>query len=119
MPPKTPICPNCGRVLQVVIGPPSWAPWLCAVCHRGWWPSELHPSVKAAWDPARRHFKHERAAAVAADVDADRLAAGMRGTSVLDDQLPILDVDVLDSLLDDEAIIDPVKTSVDREKKDR
>lgn len=54
-----PNCPNCGEKL---ISLPreeisaDTAPFISPACARAWWPSELEPEAKAAWDSVTRTF---------------------------------------------------------------
>lgn len=87
MPPSYPIsCPNCGQQLQPVrdLGPDS-TPWLCKTCARGWWPAELTPAARKAWNPQTRSFDGPAQVDIRLNTMIDRQRARERGNSNLDD----------------------------------
>lgn len=60
-PPKTapdapPTCPHDEQPLTPVEAGPQTPPWLCESCSRLWWPSELTPASRKAWDPKTRSY---------------------------------------------------------------
>lgn len=87
-----PSCPGCGSTLRPVAVNAATAPWLCSSCRRGWWPAELTPAARSAWDPARRTHGHGQVAQeIRAAVADDVTAARARGVSTLASQLRLLD----------------------------
>ena len=69
-----PTCPGCGDQLTVLDPPPNDAtpPFMCEADVRGWWPAELTPEARAAWDPVTRTFGAEHdAIQVAIELDRE------------------------------------------------
>lgn len=56
-----PTCPTCGRALTLLdtTGRATTPPYLCSPCVRGWWPAELEPDARKAWDPITRSHAAE------------------------------------------------------------
>lgn len=93
------VCPNCGQQLAPVALDPQAAPWLCNVCGRGWWVTELSVSARAGWDHGSRSFARALLPGLRASVDQELGAAVDRGTSALPEHLPLLDAGQLSALL--------------------
>lgn len=72
-------CPNCGQNLTAVdvTNEPTWAPWLCSTCSRGWWPAELTPAARRAWQPNTRDYADQLIMA-AARADRDGAVAAFK-----------------------------------------
>lgn len=86
-------CPNCGQQLAPVALDPQAAPWLCAVCSRGWWVSELSVVARVGWDHRTCSFQWSvlRGTVAPARV-AEWLSAEARGTSLLPEQFMLVTV---------------------------
>jgi len=62
-----PACLACGRPCAAVTSGGLTPPWLCGVCHLGWWQAELDSGAK--WLPATREL--ERLPGLVAAVQAE------------------------------------------------
>lgn len=71
-----PTCPTCGRDLDAVdtTGRSTTPPYLCSPCVRGWWPAELEPEARDAWDPITRSHVGPYAAVLEEKLVEDVLA---------------------------------------------
>ena len=84
-----PRCPKCGDELQAVAGPHDWAPWLCNECHRGFWHIELSAEARAAYRPLHHDWGFDAAWLEIARAK-EVVVAQERGTSLREDQLPLV-----------------------------
>lgn len=54
-------CPNCGAPLELRLGNPDQAPWVCLLpqgCGLGFWRAELGQLGRQQWHPQSRSFQH-------------------------------------------------------------
>lgn len=92
-------CLICGSQLQPVVLGPDSAPWLCHVCHRGYWVCELGDDGRRGWERKHRSFKGWAHVVLEPLRGAELEAARERGTSCLPEQLAMLQVAQLQALL--------------------
>ena len=90
-------CPKCGGQLQPVALDPNTAPWLCPICSRGFWASELTNESRALHRPNHDDFGFAPVA-LRASVELEIADAQTRGTSLREDQFTLTPTQVLDSL---------------------
>lgn len=81
-------CPACGRPLAPVVASPDSAPWLCHPCGRGWFAAEI--ANPGSWDPATGFHRRSTWPSVRAAIADETRAAARRGTSTVDEHLPLL-----------------------------
>jgi len=92
-------CPNDGAPLQPVALDPDTAPWLCNVCRRGWWVSELQTSARSAWRVQFQDFGFgDTMLSIREQVRQERVEAVTRGTSLRPEQLLVLPPEQLKGL---------------------
>lgn len=112
-------CPSCGAELQPFAGPPDATPWLCGPCHRGFWTAELSPLARELYR-VRHHDRGHTAEArqIAEQVEVEREAARVRGTSALHEHLPMLSDDHL-TFLSSLSLHEEFAKHVENARKDR
>ena len=91
-------CPECGATLQAVVLDPDTPPWVCTICHLGWWVSELQTPVRSEWDSRTRSFHFRSLPALREAITQERATAAVLGTSVRVDQLNLLPLTALQAL---------------------
>jgi hypothetical protein len=105
------VCPGCGGPLQPLALDAQTAPWLCDVCHFGFWATDLGVAARKQWHG--QGFTH---GADSAQMHSDRMAefavAVTNGTSLREDQIGIASVSVLQSAMASASITPAFKALV-------
>ena len=84
-------CPNCAGQLYPVVLDPDSAPWLCVICRRAWWVSELSPEARLLWRHSHQDHGYGLPAKTLTQAREDeRHEARQRGTSALPEHLALL-----------------------------
>lgn len=89
--PPVQTCPNCGQEMEVVVLGPQCAPWVCRMCARGFWVSELTDAARKMYRPQSHDWGFgEEAVQLRQQVTMEVVDAMMRGTSLRPDLLPLV-----------------------------
>lgn len=92
------LCLNCGINLSIHAGEPQSCPWVCFVCHRGFWVSELQ--ARKYYRPVHFDFGHGlHLGELEKSKKLERDQALIRGASTLPEQIPMLVLSDLEFLL--------------------
>lgn len=95
-------CPFCGGNVDANCAAPDTPPWRCAACLWSFWVAQMTPEARCSVRPSRLDWgegHHEATKKIHADVEAERLAAHVRGVSVRREQLGLVNKDDLALLL--------------------
>lgn len=91
-------CLRCGSELTPHAGRPQSTPFVCHLCHLGYFPSELSREARNAYRRTHHDFGYH-AHAIRDAVHADLEAAIHRGTCALPEQLPLFTLAELEFLM--------------------
>lgn len=93
-------CPSCGQQLTPSLGDWQTPPWACHIDHRLFWVEELLPLSRQNFRPQYHDFGYgDHNKGLVARRYAETIAAQLRGTSVREEQLGLLDKGTLEGLM--------------------
>jgi len=92
------ICLRCGSELTPHAGRPQSTPFVCHLCHLGYFPSELSREARQSYRKSHHDFGYH-AEHIREAVRHDLEAAIHRGTCALPEQLPLLSLAELEFLM--------------------
>ncbi len=88
--PAIPNCLHCGAPLQWTALAPDVTPWVCLICHHGYWHSEVTAESRQAYNPAIKYWEPDYQPVLHQAIDQERTHAVMRGSSLRPDQIGLV-----------------------------